>query len=69
MESLQESVYLRLDGSRHPQLRHQLDILCLREDTHTHTDQSPPEILMDKRKRQSSYIVSLYAPVGLLSAL
>lgn len=35
VESVQEGVYLRLDGSRHPQLCHQLDILSLREDTHT----------------------------------
>lgn len=37
VEALQEGIYLRLDGSSHPQLRHQLDILSLREDTHAHT--------------------------------
>lgn len=34
VESVQKGIYLRLDGSRHPQLRHQLDILGLREDRH-----------------------------------
>lgn len=34
VKSLQERIDLRLDGSRHPQLRHQLDVFSLR---HTHT--------------------------------
>lgn len=51
VESLQEGVYLGLDGSRHPQLRHQLDVLGLREDTHTH--QSLQEIVMEQRERHA----------------
>lgn len=31
VEPVQESIYLGLDGSSHPQLCQQLDILCLRE--------------------------------------
>lgn len=36
VESLQEGVDLRLDSTSHSQLRHQLDVLCLK-DTHMHT--------------------------------
>lgn len=31
VEPLQEGVYLRLDGSGHPQLSHQLDVLGLED--------------------------------------
>lgn len=50
VESLQEGVYLRLDGSCHPQLRHQLDVLRLRK--HSLPDQSPSQIQTDKRRTE-----------------
>lgn len=43
MESLQEGVDLRLDGTSHSQLGHQLDVLCLKDThmrTHAHTNTS-----------------------------
>lgn len=48
VESLQEGVYLRLDGSCHSQLRYQLDILRLRDKTRRKRDQSIKEILIDE---------------------
>lgn len=51
VKSLQERIDLRLDGSRHPQLCHQLDVFSLR---HTHTSKHRLEVLLPRQLNLSS---------------